>query len=100
MPKFQRPTTKQKSAPTADPGTITAQVMRLHDAVKFTHSLGELAENVACKLAGHAPEDGSVDAPSPLPTGLYEELYNVIENLHAALYRIETALARASNKLG
>lgn len=80
--------------------TISSRVISLHEAIKLTHSLADTAERIASQLAGNAVAEDKGIKPAAVPNGLYEELGNVIENLNAALYRIDLALGRAGNKLG
>lgn len=80
--------------------TIAGRVISLHEVVKRAHGLAGAAERVADQIAGSHPDKESGAKPSPVPNGLFDELGSVIENLHAALGRIELAVGRAGNKLG
>jgi hypothetical protein len=85
----------------APDSTLAGRLLGLRQAVDHAHSLAGGAEGLADRLLGSRPEKNECGFPSALvPNGLYEEFGNVIENLQAALLRIEAALGRAVAAIG
>jgi hypothetical protein len=93
-------TTSAATAPRDPDATIGGRLVNLREAIEHAHALAGSAENIADRICGNRQDKDVGAKPSPVPNGLYEEFGVALENLHAALDRIDFALRCTVGTLG